>query len=252
VQEYEFDIVFMDIVMPVMDGFEATKRIRMNSFLKHQPIIIMVTALSDSKSLQEGFISGANWYITKPYDETELEVIFNDIIAGKLIQTSLKQKPIFSLTNKKAIKQDKKLKKQIQESLIDAKTFMKRGLILKDEIDDLKELFEKYENNFDTMDDEYFKILAQITQEFASFFDRASEFQDLAYAFENLKAILFFKEFKKDKLKELKSLLDNLFSNLRKWSKDVLINQDAQNICYLNASFLADIAKIDIIHKDKA
>ena len=39
----------------------------------------MVTALSDSKSLQEGFISGANWYITKPYDEAELEMILNDM-----------------------------------------------------------------------------------------------------------------------------------------------------------------------------
>ena len=251
VQEYEFDIVFMDIVMPLMDGFETTKRIRMNSFLQHQPLIIMVTALSDSKSLQEGFISGANWYITKPYDEAELEMILNDIIAGKLIETSFKQKPIISLTKKKSSKKNQEVQNQTKEITIDAKTFMKRGLIIKDEIDDLKDLFEKYDDNFDIADDEYFIILIKIIEEFVSFFDRAYEFQDLAYAFENLKNILSSREFEEDKIYELKQLFDSIVNNLKLWSKDVLIEQSSRNICYLNATFLADIAKIDMIQKDK-
>jgi hypothetical protein len=71
----------------------------------------------------------------------------------------------------------------------------------------------------------------------------------LAYAFENLRNTLFFGEFQQ--IDALKPLFDRIVNNLKEWSNSVLIEQNASNICYLNAQFLADIAKIDMIQKDK-
>ncbi len=58
-------IVLMDIMMPVMDGFEATKRIK---DLIPETIIVVVTALSDSETETKMVHSGANAYLTKPLD----------------------------------------------------------------------------------------------------------------------------------------------------------------------------------------
>jgi putative two-component system response regulator len=65
------DVILLDVMMPGMDGFEVCQRIRNNPHLAEIPII-MLTALDDRKSLLDGLESGADDYITKPYDRHEL------------------------------------------------------------------------------------------------------------------------------------------------------------------------------------
>ena len=65
------DVILLDVMMPGMDGFEVCRRIRNNPALAEIPII-MLTALDDRQSLLEGLESGADDYITKPYDRFEL------------------------------------------------------------------------------------------------------------------------------------------------------------------------------------
>jgi len=65
------DVILLDVMMPGMDGFEVCQRIRNNPLLAEIPII-MLTALDDRKSLLDGLESGADDYITKPYDRHEL------------------------------------------------------------------------------------------------------------------------------------------------------------------------------------
>jgi response regulator RpfG family c-di-GMP phosphodiesterase len=65
------DVILLDVMMPGMDGFEACQRIRSDPLLAEIPII-MLTALDDRKSLLDGLESGADDYITKPYDRHEL------------------------------------------------------------------------------------------------------------------------------------------------------------------------------------
>jgi putative two-component system response regulator len=65
------DVILLDVMMPVMDGFEVCKRIRNNPALAEIPII-MLTALDDRQSFLNGLDSGADDYITKPYDRHEL------------------------------------------------------------------------------------------------------------------------------------------------------------------------------------
>lgn len=65
------DVILLDVMMPGMDGFEVCRRIRNDPALAEIPII-MLTALDDRQSLLDGLDSGADDYITKPYDRFEL------------------------------------------------------------------------------------------------------------------------------------------------------------------------------------
>jgi CheY-like chemotaxis protein len=60
------DAVLMDIMMPVMDGFEATRRIRALAGSHYVPILFL-TALTDDKSLVRCIEAGGSDFLTKPY-----------------------------------------------------------------------------------------------------------------------------------------------------------------------------------------
>lgn len=64
----EPDLVLLDIKMPVMDGYEACRRIREFSSLP----IIMLTALAESADKVRGLDLGADDYVTKPFSAEEL------------------------------------------------------------------------------------------------------------------------------------------------------------------------------------
>jgi CheY-like chemotaxis protein len=73
--EKDFDIIFMDIQMPVMDGLEATIAIRQQEFIKHKrrTPIIALTAIGPG-ALDQGITlaAGMDGYITKPYGEKRI------------------------------------------------------------------------------------------------------------------------------------------------------------------------------------
>ncbi len=65
------DVVLMDAVMPGMDGFETTRRMKRNAALAHVPVIFM-TGLSETENIVEGLESGGVDYVTKPIVLDEL------------------------------------------------------------------------------------------------------------------------------------------------------------------------------------
>jgi len=71
-----YDMVLMDCQMPVMDGYEATRKIRQNPAWKDLPIIAM-TANVMQGDRQDCIASGMNDYITKPYNRSELRAAIN-------------------------------------------------------------------------------------------------------------------------------------------------------------------------------
>jgi CheY-like chemotaxis protein len=69
------DLILIDAMMPGMDGFEVTSRLKADPVTSNIPVI-MVTALTDEQSRQRGMAAGAYAYVTKPYDPNHLmEVI---------------------------------------------------------------------------------------------------------------------------------------------------------------------------------
>jgi two-component system cell cycle response regulator DivK len=60
------DLILMDIQLPIMDGYEATRRIRTNPDLKSVPIIA-VTSYALAGDEDKAFAAGCNGYVSKPY-----------------------------------------------------------------------------------------------------------------------------------------------------------------------------------------
>lgn len=66
---HDVDLILMDIMMPVMNGIEAMKRIKIQ---KPKVPVILLTAKDDTDDIVEGLDSGADEYVTKPFVFEEL------------------------------------------------------------------------------------------------------------------------------------------------------------------------------------
>lgn len=71
VDKKSFDLILLDVMMPVMSGFEVCEILRKDEALNDVPIIFL-TARTDKESIIAGFDIGAQDYITKPFDAKEL------------------------------------------------------------------------------------------------------------------------------------------------------------------------------------
>lgn len=80
VNNEDYDLIFMDMQMPIMDGIQATKIIRTFDKAKNIPIIA-VTANAMKEDKQQGFASGMNDYLTKPIDPWRLLHMLDEWLA---------------------------------------------------------------------------------------------------------------------------------------------------------------------------
>jgi serine phosphatase RsbU (regulator of sigma subunit) len=72
VQEYPPDMILLDIMMPVMDGFEVLTRLKASESLRDIPVVV-ISAMSDLESVVKGIDLGADDYLPKPFEPTLLE-----------------------------------------------------------------------------------------------------------------------------------------------------------------------------------
>jgi two-component system sensor histidine kinase/response regulator len=81
------DVILLDVMMPVLDGFEVCRRLRGDPRTVHVPVLI-VTALHDRHSMLTGIRAGANDFLSKPIDAEELRLrVANAIVAKHLYDT---------------------------------------------------------------------------------------------------------------------------------------------------------------------
>lgn len=74
-EEHKPDLILMDVVMPGINGFQATKKIVSNESLKHIPVI-MCTSKNQETDKTWGARQGAKAYVTKPVDKN---ILFEEI-----------------------------------------------------------------------------------------------------------------------------------------------------------------------------
>ena len=67
----DYDLVLLDVNMPVMNGFEACKAMRHNEALREIPVIFL-TALNEPENILTGFDVGGQDYVSKPFNSKEL------------------------------------------------------------------------------------------------------------------------------------------------------------------------------------
>ncbi|MCF0121003.1 MAG: response regulator transcription factor [Oscillospiraceae bacterium] len=72
-----YDLLILDVMLPKLDGFEVARRVRAN---RCTTPILMLTAKADTGNRIEGLNSGADYYLTKPFDSHELLACINALL----------------------------------------------------------------------------------------------------------------------------------------------------------------------------
>jgi PAS domain S-box-containing protein len=98
VRKTQFDLIFMDIQMPEMNGFEATSSIRKLTDTKKAAIPIVAVTANLLKDITKNFIkSGINDYILKPYNEREVFAIVEKYVHKSKVNPPVKTKKIVNV-----------------------------------------------------------------------------------------------------------------------------------------------------------
>lgn len=78
IKEGQFDLIFLDIMMPGIDGYETCKLIRENPAFKKTPIIMLSGKTSPLDEVK-GIIAGASTYLTKPVKSDKLQAVLGRV-----------------------------------------------------------------------------------------------------------------------------------------------------------------------------
>ncbi|MFA6191723.1 MAG: hybrid sensor histidine kinase/response regulator [Sulfurimonas sp.] len=87
---HDFDLILLDVVMPIMDGYQVCTKIKNNPQTKDIPLIF-ISALSGVEDKIKGFSCGADDYITKPFLQKELIARVKLHLHKSMLIKSLKQ-----------------------------------------------------------------------------------------------------------------------------------------------------------------
>jgi DNA-binding response OmpR family regulator len=73
--EHDFDLVLLDVMMPGVDGFEVSRTFRQMDGSDKVPVVF-ITARDDAETMREGFQAGGTLVLTKPFNsKTLLDVV---------------------------------------------------------------------------------------------------------------------------------------------------------------------------------
>lgn len=86
-----YDVIFLDIKMPIMNGYEALKQIRKiekgnRVSEKSQVKVVMVTAMGDKASILNAFYEGCEYYLVKPFQQQKLFDILEELGYGASVE----------------------------------------------------------------------------------------------------------------------------------------------------------------------
>jgi two-component system cell cycle response regulator len=89
------DLVLLDVMMPGMDGFEVTRRLKANPATHHIPIVI-ITALDAPTDRVKGLEAGADDFLTKPVDDLALITRVRSLVRLKMVTDELRMRAVTS------------------------------------------------------------------------------------------------------------------------------------------------------------
>ncbi|MHB2165946.1 PleD family two-component system response regulator [Alsobacter sp. R-9] len=89
------DIVLTDVMMPGMDGFELTRRLKADPLTAHIPVV-MVTALDQPSDRLKGLDAGADDFLTKPINEIALLARVRSLVRLKSVTDELRSRALTS------------------------------------------------------------------------------------------------------------------------------------------------------------
>jgi len=246
-----FDMIFLDIMMPVMNGFNALNIIRKMNLSK-QPIIVMATALKDDITREKEKEKGANAYVVRPFGKKTITLILDHYLR-KLIDDTFHHDDFFdfddfgddthTIDNQDVVMDafNNSHQKLSTEELLEEYDY------LKDEIHmDLEEIDCLIMNNFsledDTLDlDCMVHNLQDFFGLFSSFLHQFSEFEELSKAIASVSELITNVDINSldEENKEMLGIyMKAIIMDLLDWKEHVFIKHDAGDVFYANASLL--------------
>jgi signal transduction histidine kinase/CheY-like chemotaxis protein len=87
-EDYHFDLVLMDLMMPTMDGFETIRAIRADARLSTLPVLVL-TARAAEDDRQRAVASGANDFVRKPVDAAQLKAVLDHYLIRRQSSAAL-------------------------------------------------------------------------------------------------------------------------------------------------------------------
>jgi phosphoserine phosphatase RsbU/P len=84
------DLVLLDIVMPVLDGYEVCRQLRAEESTRELPVMFL-SALEDVKDKTKGFEVGGNDYLTKPFEVLEVKARVRSLLKAKAYADAIRE-----------------------------------------------------------------------------------------------------------------------------------------------------------------
>jgi CheY-like chemotaxis protein len=91
IKKQSFDLVVLDIMMPVTDGYEVLERIKAVPSKAHIPVIVVTAKSYESEGIMREMTAGAIDHITKPFDPEDLEIAVSRALNADEDQLELKR-----------------------------------------------------------------------------------------------------------------------------------------------------------------
>lgn len=150
-QAQSVDLILLDVLMPIMDGFQTLQHIRSSNSLVELPII-MLSGLSDNERVIAALEQGANDYVTKPFDVPILLARIRTHLAHK---RSVEENEEFFHIASHDLKKPLSLIADVAEVLGDS--LKEPGTVL-DDVRDMVELIRSSANNMQQLINDYLDL----------------------------------------------------------------------------------------------
>ncbi len=111
------DTILLDIVMPEMDGYEVCRRLKEDELTKYIPVIMITAIKTDTECRVEGLDVGADAFLSKPFDSTELTAQINVMLRIKQAEDKLRLEK--SDLEKAVLEKTKRLNRVNEELLLE-------------------------------------------------------------------------------------------------------------------------------------
>ena len=114
-------LVLMDIKMPVMDGYEATRQIKVSSGERFTPVIFL-TATTDNEGLVKCIDSGGDDFLTKPYNSILLQARINALLRIRELYRTVQDQRNELMQHQERLDRERQLTKRIFTNIVDSGT----------------------------------------------------------------------------------------------------------------------------------
>jgi CheY-like chemotaxis protein len=253
-QDKVINLIFLDVMLPKLNGFEILTHIR-KEYRQKQPYICMATSLGDNKYKKIYQQKGANAYLIKPYNKETMKSIIQKFIE---LKTLVDNNKLLDYTSTIKSQDSIKYKCDIPFKLSAKEFFVEYSQLLKYIIDIVNDSDEDLNNLISYLDGDSYTIhintLSSVIREYLLFFNNFSDFQQVVYALNNFKDIILtidINNFSEIHIIYIIEFIRGILTDLKNWKANVLDNQIAIDVFYINASIVNNCITLQELIKEE-